>query len=138
LLCRGVSRQSVPQVEAWTPYADPLIDQRAERAGPTLILQAEYDPATPVEIAAPLFEQFGGPGQHTVIVPHASHSVVSQSAMAANPQGPTCGFGVLQAFLADPASPLDTGCTEGTLAPAFGGSPGYNQAVFGAADLWEN
>lgn len=138
LMCRGVSRQIVPQAEAFTPYAAPLAGQRATPETPTLLMQAEYDPATPLDLLDAFIADFTGPTGYVVLAPHASHTVVSQTPIAAEPNGPTCGLRILLGFLADPSSPPDTGCLDGVAAPDFSGSPGFNQAVFGTADLWEN
>ncbi len=137
IMCRGVSRQVVSQAEPFVPYPAPLAGQRAAPQSPTLVLHAEYDPATPLDLLGRFLEDFGAAG-HVVLVPHASHTVVSQSPKASAPQGPSCGMEILLGFLADPQAAPDTACTAEVIAPDFAGSPGYNQAVFGAADLWEN
>lgn len=137
LMCRGVSRQIVPQAEAFTPYDAPLAGQRAVPETPTLLLQAEYDPATPLDLLDDFIEDFTGPTGHVVIAPYTSHTVVSQSPMA-DGSSPTCGLRILLGFLADPERAPDTACLDGVAAPDFAGAPGFNQAVFGTADLWEN
>ena len=136
LMCRGVSALVAHQAPAWTRYSEPLTHQPLVTALPTLILQAEYDPATPVAVAEPMAAALDGPHQRFVVVPNASHSVVAQSVMADNLQQ-HCGTLLLQAFLADPTGPLPD-CTGGTLPPRFPGRGPYNMAVFGTEDLWEN
>lgn len=136
LMCRGVSALVAHQAPAWTRYSEPLTHQPLVTELPTLILQAEYDPATPVAVAEPMAAALDGPHQRFVVVPHASHTVVAQSVMADNLQQ-HCGTLLLQAFLADPTGPLPD-CTGGTLPPRFPGRGPYNMAIFGTEDLWEN
>lgn len=138
LMCRGVSNQVAHQAPEWMRYryAEPLLDAEVATDTPTLIIQAEYDPATPVEYARPMTASLSGPNQRFVVVEHASHAVVSQSPLDADPQT-QCGFLMLRAFLQDPTGALPD-CANATRAPNFAGNPMYNLAVFGTADLWEN
>lgn len=136
LMCRGVSAQVGPQAPVWPRYVEPLLEAPLVTAVPTLILQAEYDPATPLEVAQPMADVLNGPGQRFIVVPHASHGVTQQSPLDENPQE-ICGLLLVEAFLDDPTGPLPD-CASATRAPRFAGSPTYNQAIFGTADLWEN
>lgn len=138
LMCRGVSNQVAHQAPEWMQYRyeEPLLDEAPMTDTPTLIIQAEYDPATPQEYAQPMTEALDGEHQRYVVITHASHSVTAQSPLADDPQT-QCGFVMLQAFLRDPTGPLPD-CAHATLPPNFAGNPMYNQAVFGTADLWEN
>lgn len=71
VMCRGVSNQVAWQAPEWSRYVEPWLDEGVETAVPTLIMQAEYDPATPVEVAEPMTTHLDGPNQHFVVVQHA-------------------------------------------------------------------
>ena len=136
LMCRGVSNLVANQAPVWTRYAEPLLAQPVESETPTLMIQAEYDPATPVDIAQPMSDALAGDHHRFVVVKHASHTVVSQSPLAEDPTQ-QCGLSLLRAFIADPSGPLPD-CADATLPPDFQGSPGFAEAIYGTQDLWEN
>jgi pimeloyl-ACP methyl ester carboxylesterase len=136
VMCRGVSNLIANQAPVWSRYDEPLLAAPVMTEIPTLMVQAEYDPATPVDIAQPMSDALAGADHRFVVVKHASHTVISQSPLAEDPSR-QCGLEILRAFMADPAGALPD-CAQATRPPRFNGTPEYNQFVYGLPDLWEN
>lgn len=102
-------------------------------AGPLLMLQGGLDSATPLEEASVLADHFTGPAQTFAAWPYAAHGVVSSSLL---PDGQSCGYAVLSAFVSDPEADLDLSCIDASLPPDWDGDPLISEWLFGDADPW--
>jgi alpha-beta hydrolase superfamily lysophospholipase len=118
--------------------SDPVDPALAVTDVPMLMLHAEIDPATPVNIARPWSKHFTGSNQTYVEVPFASHTVIVKSPTAAGGVE-NCGMDLMRAFLAAPNSALDLSCTADVLPILYENIPSsYAQTFFGTADAYEN
>ena len=50
---------------------------------------------------------------------------------------PSCGWQIMQSFLADPGAPPDATCVSGIMPVDFGAPPPEWLALVGIEDLWE-
>lgn len=134
--CRGVSRQAWWQVDGWPRYQEPLAGQYAETSLPLLILNADLDPATRIELARPYGQHYNGPHQHFVEISSSSHGTIGQGPLRGN-QSNTCGRVLLHQFLEDPEGELDTSCVTETIPTGFTLSATTTRVLFGTTNLWD-
>lgn len=78
---------------------------------PTLILEGDYDPITPVSFGEETRDRL--PNSTLVVFPYQSHGVLAGSA---------CAGQIAAAFLRDPESEVDTDCVADDLKPIFSGT----------------
>jgi pimeloyl-ACP methyl ester carboxylesterase len=133
--CRGVSRQSGPQVEGWPRYHEPLAGAYATPTLPVLGMTADLDVATPARYARAWGERLTGPHQRYLEIPNAAHAVVAQGVLT-HDHMTTCGRELLLQFVRDPRAELDTSCLAQTLPLRFFGSDPFVEIHFGTRDLW--
>ena len=115
---------------SWPTYAeDQYADQFAEVSIPLLMLNGEFDPATPLAQALTVGEHFSGADQHFVTIPDGTHSLKSPL-----PDGSWCAREMLFAFMQDPTAPL-LDCMDDVVPLDFQGTVSF---VLGTPDLWEN
>ena len=69
---------------------------------PTLLLSGAYDPITPPTYAQVALQT----------LPHATAATFSTGSHAPLAESGVCGFGIVAAFLDDPAAPVDTACAS--------------------------
>jgi hypothetical protein len=110
------------------------------------VLQGTLDARTPygsVEKA-----HYSGPNQYYVEFPNGAHIVggfdpsadyfTNQAPMADPSMFYSCGWLVIESFLADPSKKPDTSCIAGMATLDFGNPPKAWLARVGVQDLWEN
>jgi hypothetical protein len=113
---------------------------------PILVLQGTLDARTPygsVEKA-----HYSGPNRYYVEFPNGAHIVggfdpsagyvTNQAPMADSSVLYSCGWLVIESFLADPSKKPDTSCIAGMAPLGFGNPPTAWLARVGVQDLWEN
>jgi pimeloyl-ACP methyl ester carboxylesterase len=133
--CRGVGRHAAAWTAGWPRYEEPLAGRAAESDVPMLVLNAEFDPATPAEYARLGARRLRGPHQRYVEIPGAAHTTVAQGALA-DDTSTTCGRELALQFLRDPRATLDTSCLARTIPLAFAASPQLAMQVLGTPSLW--
>ena len=134
--CRGVSRLLWWPVTHWPRYQEPLAGQYGATTRPLLILNADLDPATRIELARPYGQHYTGPHQHFVEVSSSSHGTIGQGPLRSN-QSNTCGRVLLHQFLEDPEGELDTSCLADTIPTGFTLSATTTRVLFGTTNLWD-
>lgn len=127
----------------WPAYpADEFVGQFATTDTPVLMLNGGLDPATLLTKARALKPHFEGPHQTWVEFPTASHTTIASTPFV-DEIGETrsCATRLLMAFVTDPSTELDQGCTSEVLPLDFtltGSSYiAYNRALFGTTDAWD-
>jgi|GEM_PF-1156460 len=122
----------------WPTYTDAGYDNGwAHTSVPMLMLQGELDPATPVEGARDVGNNFNGPHQTYVEFAGVPHNVVSGTPVSTNPAIMHCGQKLFVDFLKNPTAELDLTCRENVAPPDFQGYPAMSRFVFGAEDYWD-
>ena len=118
--------------DTWPRYPlDRFAGGFADSPVPMLLLQGEYDPATPLAFALAVRDAFDGPGQHFFEFPNAPHTFHSPTAA-----GYECHLVMLYRWVLDPtAPPFD--CVAQILPQDFAGNPDL-AAYFNTTDVWEN
>ncbi len=97
--------------EAFTPYPEPaLATGFATTSVPMLMMNGTLDPQTPLAVARPMASAFTGPGQTFVELDRAAHFVLFGSAYA-DDVFDSCGWDLMQQFIADPTATPSTGCS---------------------------
>lgn len=104
---------------------------------PVLMLQGALDPQTVPAWADWTKAKLPGTYQHLVMFPHAKHGVIEDSFLN---DGSNCGARIMQQFINDPYTTLDTSCVAQTLKPDFGFERANSQAlsrdVFNVSNPW--
>ena len=100
---------------------------------PLLMLNGTMDPQTPDWVAEAFTEHFDGENQHYALVENAAHGIMTQSRYANDPFD-TCGWDLLERFIADPTGPQDMSC-DPVEEIQFEHSPSTPN-WFGVSDLW--
>jgi pimeloyl-ACP methyl ester carboxylesterase len=120
--------------DAWPKYPrDEFVGGYPASDVPVLLMNGTLDPQTPYEFAQVVAPHYAKPGPGLVTFPRAAHGVLRQSPL---PGGETCGFLVFDQFVAKPAGPLDTSCTERMLGHDFEGHQDLAQYFFNTTSLW--
>lgn len=101
--------------------------------GPLLMLQGGLDPATNIEQSLAVGEHYDGPTQAWAEFPFGAHDIVGAAPLA---DGGDCARDLYLDFLEAPEAPLDLGCVDDALPPAFDGYPGWAAWLFGTDDAW--
>ena len=97
---------------------------------PVLIINGEFDPATPLAGAEEVASHYTRPGQRLVVGPDATHSFVTPTT-----SGSWCFLTLMYNFARAPQSPLPA-CTGAMLPMDFRGNADI-AAYFGTTDLWD-
>lgn len=114
----------------WPKYTEDSYGNRfAETSIPLLMLNGEFDPATPLEQAAAVGGHFSGANQHFVTIPGGTHSLKSPYS-----EGSHCARDMVFAFMKSPTEPL-LDCMEDVVPLDFRNGP---STALGTQDLWEN
>lgn len=100
---------------------------------PVLTLAGEFDPATLVRKAAVAKEHLTGEGRHFILVPSATHSVITSSPTTAKR---SCGTKMIMSFLDDAKAP-DTSCLAELVPMSFAPDLNLSQALFGVPSPWD-
>ena len=118
--------------DTWPRYPEDEYDGGfADSAVAMLMMQGQYDPATPLSYALAVRDNFAGANQRFFEIPNAPHSFESPTAA-----GYSCQLVMLYRWILDPrAEPFD--CIDAILPQDFAGTPDL-AAYFGTADVWEN
>ncbi|MBN1608105.1 MAG: alpha/beta fold hydrolase [Polyangiaceae bacterium] len=126
--------------QEWPRYAaDEYVGAFADTDVPLLMLDGEWDPQTPTDVAKPTTDHFTGPHQTYVQMPWSAHTVLTQSPVDSVLEEVTCGMLVMIQFLEAPKSALDTSCTKRVAGIDLDG-PDQRVTLWllGQSDAWEN
>lgn len=122
----------------WPKYPlDEWAGKYPETDVPVLLMNGTLDTQTPQATADAVAPHYTKPHQTYVVVPRAPHGVLWRSPMVGTEE--TCGERMWQAFVAAPASPVDTSCIAQIRGHEFDREPSpVAQYFFGQRSLWEN
>jgi len=138
--------------EIWPKYADDgHMNRFGDSSSPLLMLNGTLDPQTTLAMAVPARDYYTGAHQTFVEVPYSPHGVAfvsyTDAAMAAYLQGSydyltlTCGFTMMEQFIADPAGAVDSSCLAQLYPLEFSSDSEINMALssayFGTTDMYE-
>jgi pimeloyl-ACP methyl ester carboxylesterase len=99
---------------------------------PVLVLAGGFDPATLLRKQLVAKDHLTGPGRHFVVVPSATHGVITSSTTTDNR---SCGTKMMMSFFEDATAP-DTKCLADIVPTSFVPEPSLNKALFGVP-TWE-
>lgn len=124
--------------DSWPRYApDADYGTWPSPSMPLLILQGTLDGNT--AYGDVVKSHYSGKNQYYVEVPRAPHGPAwPMGSPMTDLTVPSCGWQVVQSFLADPTKAPDTACIAGMAPFDFGSPPAEWLALVGIQDLWEN
>ncbi|MFK7984684.1 MAG: alpha/beta fold hydrolase [Sandaracinaceae bacterium] len=132
LLGDGGLANFIQMRESWPRYdLDRHDNGFAETRVPMLMINGSLDPATPLLSAERVGAHFDAPGQTFVTIEGGAHGFG-----APLEDGQSCAQAMIEAFVSDPAAPVDD-CGARVVPPDFRGTPELANAAFGTADLWD-
>jgi len=136
----------------WPVYPDDgYMNRFGETTQPLLMFNGTLDPQTTLGMAQPTGDYYKGSNQTFVVMPDAPHGVVFTSLTiegvseyltgSAEYLTSTCGYQMMQAFIADPTVAIDMSCM-GELSPIdFSNTSEANEVlsylVFGTDDMYD-
>ena len=125
-------------VEGWPKYPrDAYHGKWPSSPAATLVMQGTLDPSTPHGDVVK--RHYSGQNQYYVEVPLGGQGLTwPLGSPMTDLTAPSCGWQVVQSFLADPTVPPDTSCIAAMAPLDFGNPPMEYMAVAGIQDLWEN
>ncbi len=103
--------------DVWKVAKSPINTDLGNINLPVLMLQGSLDPQTVPVWADWTKAKLPSTYQHLVVFPHAKHGVIEDSFLS---DGANCGATIMQQFINDPHTTLDTSCVAQTLKPDFG------------------
>ena len=132
--------ESVPTsfwADKWPAYPRDEYDaQWPDSPAPMLLLYAGLDPIGRYGDVARA--HYTRPDQFHVDLPYAEHATFYPlSTPMADLAEPSCGWQIIESFLADPSLGPDTSCIGGMMPVDFGNPPPEWLALVGITDLWE-
>jgi pimeloyl-ACP methyl ester carboxylesterase len=127
----GVSVRQAERLPTWPRYPlDAFAGAYPDSTLPVLVINGEFDPATPEVHALEVATHYTRPFQRLVIGPDATHAFASPTAA-----GYWCFFAMMIGFAQSPTAP-DVPCVADMIAMDFRGTPAI-AAYFGTTDVWD-